>query len=81
MISTAADLIHARHELGWSQTVMASALRLGDWRDRPEANDRGKRRLYQMESDRRPISGSVAVAVESFLAGFRPEHIDWESIT
>lgn len=69
MIETPADLKSARHALGWSVSEMARALRMGD-------TDQAAKRLREMESGRRDISGPVAVAVEALLTGWRPAHLD-----
>jgi hypothetical protein len=67
MITTGTDLWKARLRLGWSALEMADALRL-------EGSDANKRRfVQQVEDGKRALSGPVAVACESFLAGFRPE--------
>jgi hypothetical protein len=70
---TAEDLKAARETLGWSTAQMAIALKLdsgvGGWR-------KGSHRIREMEQGSRAISGPIAVAVESFLAGHRPGHFD-----
>lgn len=75
MISTAEDLENARRQLGWSVTQLARALRLCVV-DAP-ADDPGVRqaakRIREMETGTRQISGPVSVAVEGFLEGHRPE--------
>lgn len=66
MITTGPHLQQARQALGWTHTDLARALRLaGD-------ASQGEKRVREMESGRRQISGPVAVAVESFLHGFKP---------
>jgi len=66
MIVTGPHLKQAREALGWSHGDMARALRLaGD-------ASQGDKRVREMESGRRQISGPVAVAVESFLHGYKP---------
>lgn len=70
MIQTGADLSAARRRLGWSVYTLAKALRLSG--DRLQTG----KRVREMESGAREIWGPVAVAVESFLAGFRPEGFD-----
>jgi hypothetical protein len=67
VIVTGQDLEAARKRLGWSVYQMGEALRLKGDRDY-----RGQF-VREMESGRRPVSGPVAVAVEGFLAGHRPE--------
>jgi hypothetical protein len=64
MIETGSDLIAARHRLGWSQGLLADALRL---------TGRGAQLVREMERDRRPVSGPISVAVEALETGFRPE--------
>ena len=67
MITTGRDLMNARDRLGWSQAELGDALRLaGDRRHRGT-------RIRDMENGSRPVTGPIAVAVESFLAGFRPD--------
>lgn len=61
MIETAADLKAARHTLGWSVNQMADALRLGG------ASFAAARRVREMESGERLISGPISVAVELLL--------------
>ncbi len=66
MLTTGAHLKQAREALGWSYYDMARALRLaGD-------QSQGEKRVREMESGKRDISGPVSVAVESFLHGFKP---------
>ena len=66
MISNGPHLQQAREAMGWTHGDLARALRLaGD----PE---QGEKRVREMESGRRQITGPVAVAVESFLRGFKP---------
>jgi hypothetical protein len=69
MITTPDDLYRARKRLGWSVYEMADALRLTGTREK------AGQRVREMEAGDKPISGPVAVAVESFLAGYWPEHI------
>jgi hypothetical protein len=66
MIRTGPHLQQAREAMGWTHADLARALRLaGD-------PDQGEKRVREMESGRRQITGPVAVAVESFLHGFKP---------
>lgn len=67
MIRDGNELKAARQELGWSLAELARALRLGGGGDKPAQYVR------EMENGARSISGPVTVAVEAFLAGFRPE--------
>ena len=67
MIKTGADLAKARNQLGWSVYELADALRLNGEREQA-----GKR-IREMENGAREISGPMAVAVEAFVAGFRPD--------
>ena len=69
-------LQEAREQLGWGRGLMGRALRLGRWWDEDDPGP--KTRVRDLESGRRVISGPVAVAVAAFLAGFRPDHIDWD---
>lgn len=75
MIETATDLKRARESLGWSVYVLARALRLCET-DAP-SDDQGVmqagKRIREMESGVRRISGPVSVAVEAFVDGYRPE--------
>jgi hypothetical protein len=66
MIKTGPHLKQARDALGWSPSELARALRLAG------GPSQGEKRVLEMESGRRQISGPVAVAVESFLHGFKP---------
>jgi hypothetical protein len=66
MIKTAQHLKQARAALGWTPAELARALRLAG------GEAQGSKRILEMESGRRDISGPVAVAVESFLHGFSP---------
>jgi hypothetical protein len=66
MIKTAPHLKQAREALGWSPAELARALRLAG------GPDQGEKRVLEMESGRRQLSGPVCVAVESFLHGFKP---------
>lgn len=66
MITTGVHLKQAREALGWTYGDMARALRLaGD-------ASQGEKRVREMESGKRDISGPVGVAVESFLHGHLP---------
>lgn len=66
MLTTGPHLKQAREALGWTPVELARALRLAG------GPSQGEKRVLEMESGRRPISGPVAVAVESFLHGFLP---------
>ena len=66
MITTGPHLKQARVALGWTPAELARALRLSG------GEAQGSKRVLEMESGRRDISGPVAVAVESFLHGFSP---------
>lgn len=66
MIKTGPHLRQAREALGWTATDLARALRLAG------GDKQGEKRVLEMESGRREISGPVTVAVESFLHGFLP---------
>jgi hypothetical protein len=78
MITTGADLYDARQALGWTAGLMGRALKLGRWR---EASDRSPHnRIHELECGRRPVSGPIGIAVEAFIGGFRPSHIDWENL-
>ena len=66
MIENGPHLKQAREALGWSPSDLARALRLAG--DRSQ----GEKRVREMESGKRMISGPVSVAVESFLHGFLP---------
>ena len=66
MLVTGPHLKQAREALGWTPTELARALRLAG------GPAQGEKRVLEMESGRRDISGPVAVAVESFLHGFQP---------
>ncbi|MDP3175214.1 helix-turn-helix transcriptional regulator [Phenylobacterium sp.] len=66
MITTGPHLKQAREALRWSPAELARALRLAG------GPSQGEKRVLEMESGRRMISGPVAVAVESFLHGYKP---------
>lgn len=66
-ITTPDDLKAARQELGWSLRHLAQALRLAG------TPEKAATRVREMEDERRDISGPVAVAVEAFLTGWRPQ--------
>ncbi len=66
MIKTGPHLKQARDALGWSPSELARALRLAG------GEAQGEKRVLEMESGRWLLSGPVAVAVESFLHGFKP---------
>jgi rhamnose utilization protein RhaD (predicted bifunctional aldolase and dehydrogenase) len=66
MIKTGPELKQVRQAMGWSPLELARALRLaGD-------ASQGEKRVREMESGVREISGPVSVAVEAFLHGFTP---------
>lgn len=66
MIRHGPHLKQAREALGWSPSELARALRLAG------GDNQGVKRVLEMESGRRDISGPVTVAVESFLHGYAP---------
>jgi hypothetical protein len=66
MIKTGPHLKQAREALGWSPAELARALRLAG------GPDQGEKRVLEMESGKRQLSGPVCVAVESFLHGYKP---------
>lgn len=66
MLTTGPHLKQAREALGFSHAELARALRLAG------GPDQGEKRVREMESGKRAISGPVAVAVESMLHGFLP---------
>lgn len=66
MIKTGPHLKQAREALGWTPVQLARALRLAG------GDKQGEKRVLEMESGRRDISGPVTVAVESFLHGYLP---------
>lgn len=66
MLVTGPHLKQAREALGWSPAELARALRLAG------GPSQGEKRVLEMESGKRAISGPVSVAVESFLHGFAP---------
>jgi hypothetical protein len=66
LIKNGPHLKQAREALGWNAAELARALRLAG------GPDQGEKRVLEMEAGRRQISGPVAVAVESFLHGFKP---------
>ena len=74
MISCGRDLAVARDRLGLTAPDLATWLRLGDWIE-PARNRRGGDRIAEMEAGNRQITGPIAVAVESFLLGYKPEHV------
>jgi hypothetical protein len=68
------DMIHdgkgmawARRELGWSHLEMALALRM----EGPDQKLKG--RVHEMEIGTRTPHGSMYVAIEAYLDGWRPE--------
>jgi hypothetical protein len=66
VIKSGPHLKQAREALGWSPVQLARALRLAG------GDKQGEKRVLEMESGRRDISGPVTVAVESFLHGYLP---------
>jgi hypothetical protein len=66
MIVTGEDLRRAREELGWTVYRLGTALRLGG------SVEKGGQRVRELERGARQMSGPIAVAVEAFVAGFRP---------
>lgn len=66
VIKTGPHLKQAREALGWTPVQLARALRLAG------GDKQGEKRVLEMESGRRDISGPVTVAVESFLHGYLP---------
>ena len=66
MIRNGAHLKQAREALGFTPHELAQALRLAG------GDAHGEKRVLEMESGRRTISGPVTVAVEAFLRGFLP---------
>lgn len=66
MIKTGPQFKQVREALGWTPAEMARALRLAG------GEDQGIKRVLEMESGKRDISGPVTVAVEAFLRGFAP---------
>jgi transcriptional regulator with XRE-family HTH domain len=75
MITTGPHLKQAREALGWSPAELARALRLAG------GPDQGIKRVLEMESGKRDISGPVTVAVESFLRGFAPHGFQRDDAT
>jgi transcriptional regulator with XRE-family HTH domain len=70
MITTGSELYRARQALGWTAQEMGEFLRF-----RSNQNTR----VADIESGQRPLSGSVAVAVELALA-FQTKGIDARTI-
>lgn len=68
MIQSGRELTDARERLGWS--CYRLGLALGLLGDRIAI----RKRVEEMEKDKREISGPIGVAVEAFLGGFRPSH-------
>jgi transcriptional regulator with XRE-family HTH domain len=66
MIKTGPQLKQVREALGWTPAEMARALRLAG------GESQGVKRVQEMESGKRDISGPVTVAIEGFLRGFTP---------
>lgn len=69
MIQTAQDVKDAKKKLGWSASEIAEALRL--------STTSGKTTVRAWMSGKREISGPAAVALEAFLDGYMPEHLDY----
>lgn len=69
------EFFQARKTLGWGMGLMGRALKLGRWYDPEDIGP--KTRVRSMENGRREISGPVSVAVGAFLAGYRPDHLEW----
>ena len=67
VIKTGPHLKQAREALGWTPLDLARALRLAG------GDKQGEKRVLEMESGKRDISGPVTVAMESFLRGFLPD--------
>lgn len=70
MITTGDQLREAREALGWTCYAMGVALALTGEREAV------RKRIDQMETGAKPVSGPVGIAVEAFRAGFRPRHFD-----
>jgi len=66
MIRNGTHLKQAREALGFSPGELARALRLAG------GDAQGEKRVLEMESGRRDISGPVTVAIEAILRGFLP---------
>jgi len=66
MITTGAHLRQAREAMGFSHAELARALRLAG------GDKQGEKRVREMETNKRDISGPVTVAVEALLRGFLP---------
>ena len=66
LIHDGKGLMWARKTLGWSHLEMALALRM----EGPD--EKLKARIHEMEIGKRDVSGPMTVAIEAFLAGFRP---------
>lgn len=75
MIKNGPHLKQAREALGWTPVQLARALRLAG------GDKQGEKRVLEMESGRRDISGPVTVAVESFLHGYLPVGFNPEAAT
>jgi hypothetical protein len=75
-VGSGADLHEARKQLGWSYSVLARALRMCPVDAHRDDDPRVKKaadRIREMERGVRDVTGPISVAVEGFLAGFRPE--------
>jgi hypothetical protein len=70
MITTGEELRHARESLGWSCYQLGLALGLTG--DRIAI----RKRVDEMETDARNISGPVGALMEAFVQGFRPSHFN-----
>ena len=66
MITTGAHLRQVREAMGFSHAELARALRLAG------GDKQGEKRVREMETGKRDISGPVTVAVEALLRGFLP---------
>ena len=66
MITTGAHLRQAREAMGFSHAELARALRLAG------GDKQGEKRVREMETGKRDISGPVTVAMEAMLRGFLP---------
>lgn len=66
MITTGVHLRQAREAMGFSHAELARALRLAG------GDKQGEKRVREMETGKRDISGPVTVAVEALLRGFLP---------
>lgn len=69
-VRTGADLARVRHALGWSIYQMGAALRLGD--ETEQGRQQAGKRVREMESGARPVTGPVSALAEALAMGFRP---------